>query len=77
MFKFTGYVMRFAPIGVMAAMAATVGGKGLGILFTLGKLVLTMYLGSRIFVVIVVVGVGAPDPRCRSSPSCAPCASRS
>ena len=30
MFKFTGYVMAFAPIGVFAAMAATVGGKGLG-----------------------------------------------
>ena len=29
MFKVTGYVMRFAPIGVLAAMAATVGGKGL------------------------------------------------
>ena len=39
MFKFTGYVMMFAPIGVMAAIAATVGGKGLGILLTLGKLV--------------------------------------
>ena len=43
MFKVTGYVMRFAPIGVLAAMAATVGGKGLGILTTLGALVLTMY----------------------------------
>ena len=57
MFKFTGYVMLFAPIGVMAAIAATVGGKGLGILVTLGKLVLTMYLGLAIFVLIVFVGV--------------------
>src|SRR5262249_23495568 len=39
MFKFTGYVMTFAPIGVCAAIAATVGAKGLGILFTLGKLI--------------------------------------
>ena len=45
MFKFTGYVMAFAPIGVFAAIAATVGGKGLAILFTLGKLVALMYLG--------------------------------
>ena len=30
MFKVTGYVMAFAPIGVFAAIAATVGGKGLG-----------------------------------------------
>jgi proton glutamate symport protein len=57
MFRFTGYVMRFAPIGVMAAMAATVGGKGLAILVTLGKLVVAMYIGLAIFVVIVIVGV--------------------
>ena len=30
MFKFTGYVMVFAPVGVFAAIAATVGGKGIG-----------------------------------------------
>jgi len=56
MFRFTGYVMRFAPLGVMAAIAATVGGKGLGILVTLGKLVLTMYLGLVVFVVVVIGG---------------------
>jgi proton glutamate symport protein len=54
MFRFTGYVMRFAPLGVMAAIAATVGGKGLGILVTLGKLVLVMYGGLVLFVIIVV-----------------------
>src|SRR6185503_17309165 len=57
MFKFTGYVMTFAPIGVFAAIAATVGGKGLAILFTLGKLVALMYLGLAIFVLVVVGGV--------------------
>jgi proton glutamate symport protein len=57
MFKFTGYVMMFAPIGVFAAVAATVGGKGLAILATLGKLVLIMYGGLFIFVLIVVGGV--------------------
>src|SRR5262249_38599872 len=40
MFKVTGYVMAFAPIGVFAALAATVGLKGLGVLVTLGKLIL-------------------------------------
>ena len=54
MFKFTGYVMAFAPIGVFAAIAATVGGKGLAILFTLGKLVALMYLGLPIFAIIVL-----------------------
>ncbi len=57
MFKFTGYVMAFAPIGVFAAIASTVGDKGLGILFTLGKLIALMYLGLGIFVLIVIVGV--------------------
>jgi len=57
MFKFTGYVMAFAPIGVFAAIAATVGSKGLAILFTLGKLIALMYLGLGIFVLIVVGGV--------------------
>jgi proton glutamate symport protein len=57
MFKFTGYVMKFAPIGVMAAIAATVGGKGLGILYTLGKLVLLMYGGLFVFAIVVVGGV--------------------
>ena len=57
MFKFTAYVMMFAPLGVMAAMAATVGGRGLGILLTLGKLVGVMYLGLFIFLFIVIGGV--------------------
>jgi len=55
MFKFTGYVMMFAPVGVFAAIASVVGGKGLGILYTLGKLVALMYIGLAILVVIVVV----------------------
>jgi proton glutamate symport protein len=57
MFKFTGYVMLFAPIGVTAAIAATVGGKGLGILWTLGKLVLLMYGGLTVFAIVVIGGV--------------------
>jgi proton glutamate symport protein len=54
MFTFTGYVMRFAPFGVMAAIAATVGKMGLGILLTLGKLVLLMYGGLLVFAVLVL-----------------------
>ena len=59
----------------MAAIAATVGSKGLGILLTLGKLVGAMYLGLAIFVV-VVVGGALLIARCRSARSCARCASR-
>jgi proton glutamate symport protein len=58
MFKFTGYVMMFAPFGVMAAIAATVGKMGLTILLTLGKLVLLMYGGLLVFA-ICVIGVVA------------------
>ncbi len=43
MFKFTNVVMYFAPIGVGAAMAYTVGHMGLGVLVNLGKLLLTLY----------------------------------
>ena len=57
MFTFTGYVMRFAPIGVMAAMGATVGGRGIAILFTLAKLVAVMYAGLLIFLFVVIGGV--------------------
>ena len=58
MFRFNGYVMRFAPIGVLAAIAATVGGRGVAILVTLGKLVLVMY-GSLVIFVVVVMGGAA------------------
>lgn len=57
MFKVTGYVMLFAPVGVCAAIAATIGGRGIGVLLTLGRLVGLMYLGLAIFVLVVVVGV--------------------
>jgi proton glutamate symport protein len=57
MFKVTSYVMVFAPIGVFAAVASTVGGRGLAILLTLGKLIALMYAGLALFVLIVVVGV--------------------
>src|SRR6266566_2149832 len=57
MFKFTAYVMAFAPIGVFAAIAATVGGKGLAILLTLGKLIALMYLGLAVFALIVLGAV--------------------
>ena len=53
MFKFTNYVMMFAPIGVGAAMAHTVGTQGLGVLLSLGQLILTLYMALIIFVVVV------------------------
>ena len=53
MFKFTNYVMMFAPIGVGAAMAHTIGTQGPGVLVNLGKLIGSLYLALVIFVTIV------------------------
>jgi proton glutamate symport protein len=55
MFRYTKYVMYLAPLGVGAALAVTVGSKGVGVLFGLGKLILTMY-GALILFVVVVLG---------------------
>jgi len=57
MFKFTGFVMKFAPIGIGAAMAYTVGHSGLSVLINLGKLVLTLYGALIVFVLLVFVPV--------------------
>jgi proton glutamate symport protein len=59
MFTYTKYVMYFAPLGVFAAIAVTVGSKGFGVLFSLGKLVLTLYVAQIVFVVLVLGSVAA------------------
>ena len=53
MFKFTNYVMMFAPIGVGAAMAHTIGTEGPSVLINLGKLIGSLYLALILFVIIV------------------------
>jgi proton glutamate symport protein len=53
MFRYTRYVMYLAPFGVGAAMAVTVGTKGIGVLYGLGKLIATMYAAQIIFVIFV------------------------
>jgi len=55
MFKFTNVVMYFAPIGVGAAMAYTVGQMGLGVLVNLGKLLLTLYVALIAFALLVLL----------------------
>jgi proton glutamate symport protein len=55
MFKFTNIVMYFAPIGVGAAMAFTVGQMGIGILLNLGKLLLTLYVALIAFALLVLL----------------------
>jgi proton glutamate symport protein len=57
MFRFTEFVMKFAPIGVGAAMANTVGHSGLGVLKNLGMLVLTLYGALVVLIALVFVPV--------------------
>lgn len=54
MFRFTNIVMYFAPVGVGAAMAYTVGHLGINILLPLGKLVLTAYGALLAFLLCVL-----------------------
>jgi proton glutamate symport protein len=57
MFKFTGIIMYFAPIGVAAAIAYTVGQMGVGILTNLIKLLLTLYVSLIVFVTCVLLPI--------------------
>jgi len=57
MFKFTNIVMLFAPIGVGAAIAYTVGHMGLGILVNLAKALATFYLALLAFLAAVLLPV--------------------
>jgi proton glutamate symport protein len=55
MFRFTNVVMYFAPVGVGAAMAFTVGNMGLGVLVNLGKLLLTLYGALAAFALLAML----------------------
>ena len=55
MFRYTRYVMYLAPVGVGAAIAVTVGTKGIAVLFGLGQLILTMYVSAVICVLLVLL----------------------
>ncbi len=57
MFKFTNLVMYFAPIGVGAAIAYTVGHMGLGILLNLFQLLATLYAALIAFLLLVLFPV--------------------
>ncbi len=55
MFKFTEYVMKFAPVGVFGAIAATIGQNGIGILLNYAKLIGITYLSLITFIIVVLV----------------------
>jgi proton glutamate symport protein len=57
MFKFTKIVMYFAPLGVFGAMAFAVGKMGPDVLYSLAKLLLTVYVSLIAFVLLVLLPV--------------------
>lgn len=57
MFKFTNIIMYFAPIGVGAALAYTVGHMGIDILGNLFKLLATLYCALLVFLLGVLFPV--------------------
>ena len=54
LFGIVGIIMRTAPIGAFGAMAATIGSFGVGTLAQLIKLIVTFYLTSAAFVILVL-----------------------
>jgi proton glutamate symport protein len=57
MFKFTNIVMLFAPIGVGAAVAYTIGHMGPAVLLNLAKLLATLYAALAVFLVGVLLPI--------------------
>lgn len=57
MFKFTNIIMYFAPFGVGAAIAVTVGHLGIDILKNLLLLLLTLYLALIAFLVFILLPI--------------------
>lgn len=54
MFKFTEYVMYFAPLGIFGAIASTVGMNGLSILKNYFKVIFSLYTALIVFVFLVL-----------------------
>jgi len=57
LFRIVGMIMRLAPLGAAAGIAFTVGAYGLDSLWSLGRLIVALYVTTAIFVVVVLGGV--------------------
>jgi proton glutamate symport protein len=55
MFKLVGFVMRFAPFGVGAAIAVTLGASGVSVLVPLLKCILALYASLLVFFLLLFV----------------------
>jgi aerobic C4-dicarboxylate transport protein len=56
-FRIVAILMRFAPIGAFGAMAFTIGKYGLASLGPLVKLIVTLYITSLLFVIVLLGGI--------------------
>jgi Na+/H+-dicarboxylate symporter len=56
MLKVTDYVMRFAPLGVFAAVASVITTQGLGILLVYGKYMASFYLALGTLWLVLILG---------------------
>lgn len=57
LFRIVGMIMRLAPLGAAAGIAFTVGAYGLDSLWSLGRLIIALYVTTAAFVVVVLGGV--------------------
>jgi aerobic C4-dicarboxylate transport protein len=57
LFKVLHLVMRLAPLGAFGGMAYTIGKFGLGVLFGLGKLMLSVYATMAVFIFVVLAAI--------------------
>ncbi|HOF05576.1 MAG TPA: cation:dicarboxylase symporter family transporter [Syntrophales bacterium] len=57
MFKYTNIVMRFAPIGVGAALAFVVGSKGISVVIHLLGLIACLFLSLAAFLILILIPV--------------------
>lgn len=54
MFKFTQFVMNFAPIGVFGAISYTIAENGLGIIFNYAKIIFALYFALFLFLFVIL-----------------------
>lgn len=54
-FKMVNIIMKYAPIGIGAAMAVTISHSGIGVIMNLAKLVGTLYLALIVFALLALI----------------------
>ena len=62
MFKLVGFVMRFAPFGVAAAIATTLGDSGFGVVVPLLTCVATLYAALLVFFALLFLALRLLTP---------------